>query len=320
MPLRADAAARGQKFLQSVRGIGFPGQAHLRSQRARQGASASDQPHSAQAPVLDDGAGQQEVQCGGCGAEGPWLGSSCGASGSHDGFAVVAPGAAKLEAALSFFAPPTMPVPAAAPLPPCWRQGGEKTREPAEEERADGVDWTRNCTLDVARRRQDVFAAVAPRQVDASTDSPRSRPTPSGDDSPGAAEAWEGFWWWIREDGSDEQAPQPAVDAVTTVDAAKRSPAPSPEEDEAIESLLGELVWSRLYDSKEAEALQPELPGQGILGDDCVVCMDRKANTRFIPCFHTCVCAQCAAKLPQRNCPLCRQSIKQVLRNARLGA
>lgn len=40
---------------------------------------------------------------------------------------------------------------------------------------------------------------------------------------------------------------------------------------------------------------------------DCVVCMDNKISTVFLPCEHACCCPNCASAL--ESCPLCRTQI-----------
>jgi hypothetical protein len=40
----------------------------------------------------------------------------------------------------------------------------------------------------------------------------------------------------------------------------------------------------------------------------CVVCIDVKPGPVF-PCGHQCVCADCAAHLPTKTCPMCRAPI-----------
>ncbi|KAM7316864.1 hypothetical protein ACRRTK_024595 [Alexandromys fortis] len=45
---------------------------------------------------------------------------------------------------------------------------------------------------------------------------------------------------------------------------------------------------------------------------ECVVCLEREAQTVFLPCGHVCCCQQCCQ--PLRTCPLCRQEISQHLR------
>jgi hypothetical protein len=41
--------------------------------------------------------------------------------------------------------------------------------------------------------------------------------------------------------------------------------------------------------------------------EECCVCMDGPANTRFRPCDHVATCTACASQLP--TCPLCRASV-----------
>ncbi|XP_038020809.2 E3 ubiquitin-protein ligase LRSAM1 isoform X3 [Anas platyrhynchos] len=45
---------------------------------------------------------------------------------------------------------------------------------------------------------------------------------------------------------------------------------------------------------------------------ECVVCMEREAQTVFLPCGHVCCCQTCCEQL--RACPLCRKDITQHVR------
>ena len=40
----------------------------------------------------------------------------------------------------------------------------------------------------------------------------------------------------------------------------------------------------------------------------CIICLEKKSDTMFIPCGHSCTCEACGAQL--KECPLCRQSIQ----------
>jgi len=50
--------------------------------------------------------------------------------------------------------------------------------------------------------------------------------------------------------------------------------------------------------------------------EPCVVCMTDPRDTVTVPCFHCCVCGDCAARLrpPSGHCPLCRQPVLRLLR------
>jgi hypothetical protein len=42
----------------------------------------------------------------------------------------------------------------------------------------------------------------------------------------------------------------------------------------------------------------------------CVVCMDNPYNVVFVKCGHICACEECAKKLPDKQCPVCRMKGK----------
>ena len=46
---------------------------------------------------------------------------------------------------------------------------------------------------------------------------------------------------------------------------------------------------------------------------ECCVCYDRRIDTALQPCGHVALCGQCAARLPQRRCPLCRAAILETV-------
>ena len=56
-------------------------------------------------------------------------------------------------------------------------------------------------------------------------------------------------------------------------------------------------------------------------GEECMICMDNKANTLVVPCGHSVVCAVCSEKLkdtPDRlTCVRCRSPIEEVLSDYR---
>lgn len=44
--------------------------------------------------------------------------------------------------------------------------------------------------------------------------------------------------------------------------------------------------------------------------DECCICLDRTANTLFLPCRHLVVCDVCASQIySDSKCPLCQQDI-----------
>lgn len=45
---------------------------------------------------------------------------------------------------------------------------------------------------------------------------------------------------------------------------------------------------------------------------ECKICLVNELNTVFIPCGHIAACGKCASSL--KECPICRQIIKEVLR------
>lgn len=67
-----------------------------------------------------------------------------------------------------------------------------------------------------------------------------------------------------------------------------------------IAAQVGRVEWISLI-----EPLQLE---RGVCSDDdaadCVVCMDNKVDTLFLPCSHASVCSACAARVA--DCPVCR--------------
>lgn len=46
----------------------------------------------------------------------------------------------------------------------------------------------------------------------------------------------------------------------------------------------------------------------------CVICTERAASVAFNPCGHQCCCAECAAAVPGRVCPICRARIVSTLK------
>jgi hypothetical protein len=45
--------------------------------------------------------------------------------------------------------------------------------------------------------------------------------------------------------------------------------------------------------------------------EECVVCLERPANTALAECGHVCTCFKCAKQLDE--CPLCRQKLTRLL-------
>lgn len=44
--------------------------------------------------------------------------------------------------------------------------------------------------------------------------------------------------------------------------------------------------------------------------NSCVICLDQKSNTTFIPCGHVATCETCSTKVQQ--CPVCRETITNI--------
>lgn len=62
---------------------------------------------------------------------------------------------------------------------------------------------------------------------------------------------------------------------------------------------------------------EPSAPQGGGGGSECVVCMDSSVSALLLPCGHLCTCHQCARQLMERGqplCPLCRESVDDVVR------
>jgi hypothetical protein len=41
----------------------------------------------------------------------------------------------------------------------------------------------------------------------------------------------------------------------------------------------------------------------------CIVCFTNPKTHVAVPCFHQCVCANCAARPEMRKCPYCREPV-----------
>ena len=52
---------------------------------------------------------------------------------------------------------------------------------------------------------------------------------------------------------------------------------------------------------------------------ECCVCYDAAIDTALQPCGHVALCRQCAERLPQRRCPLCRAPIRDMVPAPRRG-
>ncbi|TKY72115.1 E3 ubiquitin-protein ligase LUL4 [Spatholobus suberectus] len=50
-------------------------------------------------------------------------------------------------------------------------------------------------------------------------------------------------------------------------------------------------------------------------GKECVICMTEPKDTAVLPCRHMCMCSECAKalRLQSKKCPICRQSIEELI-------
>ncbi|KAF7837234.1 putative E3 ubiquitin-protein ligase LUL4 [Senna tora] len=50
-------------------------------------------------------------------------------------------------------------------------------------------------------------------------------------------------------------------------------------------------------------------------GKECVICMTEPKDTAVLPCRHMCMCSECAKalRLQSNKCPICRQSIEELI-------
>jgi hypothetical protein len=48
--------------------------------------------------------------------------------------------------------------------------------------------------------------------------------------------------------------------------------------------------------------------------EQCRVCFDRKKDHVLVPCGHLILCAHCAPVFVDKGCPLCRKTVRQVLK------
>ena len=53
----------------------------------------------------------------------------------------------------------------------------------------------------------------------------------------------------------------------------------------------------------------PDLSASGL----CIICLERPRQIVFQPCLHLCLCTECSQRLPNRQCPICRQRIRSTL-------
>lgn len=44
----------------------------------------------------------------------------------------------------------------------------------------------------------------------------------------------------------------------------------------------------------------------------CMICMSNMIDIIIKPCYHICMCNECYAKLPKKNCPCCSKNIKKI--------
>ena len=48
--------------------------------------------------------------------------------------------------------------------------------------------------------------------------------------------------------------------------------------------------------------------------DICKVCLNTQIDTVCIPCGHRCICKSCGQGLKDKTCPICRKTIKQIVK------
>ena len=58
--------------------------------------------------------------------------------------------------------------------------------------------------------------------------------------------------------------------------------------------------------------LQVAFAAQMFKASECVVCIENEAVMALMPCGHRCACEACAPNL--RNCPMCRQPVRESTR------
>mmetsp|Transcript_30897 Transcript_30897/g.49854 ORF Transcript_30897/g.49854 Transcript_30897/m.49854 type:complete len:611 (-) Transcript_30897:408-2240(-) len=73
---------------------------------------------------------------------------------------------------------------------------------------------------------------------------------------------------------------------------------------------LSELERHQMRGQPEAAAAAHVEPSY--VEDVCVVCMDKDASMRVVPCGHQCLCKECSDKLGRHSlCPMCRRRIAE---------
>lgn len=55
------------------------------------------------------------------------------------------------------------------------------------------------------------------------------------------------------------------------------------------------------------------LPPKIFIIDECICCMENVPNKVIIPCGHQCLCSGCYQNLRNKNCPICRTNITQII-------
>ncbi|CBY08366.1 unnamed protein product [Oikopleura dioica] len=91
---------------------------------------------------------------------------------------------------------------------------------------------------------------------------------------------------------------------------------PSPRQPrQSEETIQTEIVTANLErPSDPLPPANPVNPAQGytqllqIL--ECKVCMNARSSVMFLPCHHISCCPECAKKLPEDRCPVCRAEVK----------
>lgn len=84
------------------------------------------------------------------------------------------------------------------------------------------------------------------------------------------------------------------------------------------------IRWEQEQERREFERFRAEPPpraqrtatGQDEeedTGNTCVICLTQPRNCILLNCGHVCCCYSCYQALPQRKCPICRQSIMRVV-------
>ena len=64
------------------------------------------------------------------------------------------------------------------------------------------------------------------------------------------------------------------------------------------------------------DSSQPPNSSKPVDDSNCIICLDRNADTVIYQCGHLCVCYGCGMMLKQRNakCPVCRAPIRDIIR------